>query len=97
MGLSDNERRVLDELEASFYDRDPKLARSLARGESRPRRLAAALGVLSALVGMVLLILAVSASMPLVGVLGFLVALAGLSFWASRNYPSPRSRSEGLL
>jgi hypothetical protein len=76
--LSEHEQRLLEQMERALYAEDPKFASSLRSAGPRPgSRRQAALGVLGALAGLAVLVLGAASSLIPVGVLGFLLMLAG--------------------
>jgi len=76
--LSEHEQRLLEQMERALYAEDPKFASSLRSAGPRPgSRRKAAVGVLTALVGLGLLITGAATSLIVVGVLGFLAMLVG--------------------
>jgi hypothetical protein len=76
--LSEHEQRLLEQMERALYAEDPKFASSLRSSVPRPGgRRRAAIGVLTALVGVALLVAGAATSIIVVGVLGFLVMLGG--------------------
>ena len=78
MPLSEHEQRLLEQMERALYAEDPKFASSLRSAGPRPgSRRKAAVGVLVGLVGAVLLVTGAATSLVPVGVLGFIVMLAG--------------------
>lgn len=93
MPLSNEERKRLEELERDLAAEDPKLAQQLETGPA-PRARAAhiTLGLLTALIGIAVLILGVMAQLTLLGVAGFLLMCAGtiwiLSTWGPRGKAS---------
>ena len=93
MPLSDEERKRLEELERDLAAEDPKLAHELQSGPSlRLRRAHITLGLLTAIIGVVVLILGVMAQLTLLGIAGFLLMCAGaiwvLSTWGPRGKAS---------
>ena len=86
MPLSDNEQRLLEQMERALYAEDPKFA-SAMRGASRRRGVAAALARRRrwVVVGLVVLVLGVAggAEIILLGVLGFVLMLAGTAYAVS--------------
>jgi hypothetical protein len=79
--LSDNEQRLLEQMERALYAEDPKFAsamRGAARRAGAGRRLA--LGIVAVVAGLVLLIVGVNQMKVLVGVGGFLLMLAGTAY-----------------
>lgn len=79
MPLSEHEQRLLEQIERALVDDDPKFASSVRTGDRRLKaRRKLQIGAALVVVGMAVLVGgAVSRSVPL-GVLGFLVAFAGL-------------------
>ena len=78
MPLSEHEQRLLEQMERALYAEDPKFASSLRSAGPRPgSRRKAAVGVLTALVGVALLITGAATSIVVVGVVGFLAMLLG--------------------
>jgi hypothetical protein len=76
MPLSEQEQRLLDEMERSLYHHDADdVAKVGARG--RATYTAIALGIIAGVVGLVLLIVGVIVRQPLVGVVGFAVMFVG--------------------
>jgi hypothetical protein len=82
--LSDNEQRLLEQMERALYAEDPKFAstmRGAARRSGSARRLL--IGVSGVIVGLVLLVVGVAKMMVLLGVLGFVSMLAGTAYAVS--------------
>jgi hypothetical protein len=76
--LSEHEQRLLEQMERALYAEDPKFASSLRSAGPRPgSRRAAAIGILTALGGVGLLIAGAATSIVAIGVVGFLVMLGG--------------------
>lgn len=99
MALTEYEKKVLEQMEASLREEDPALASQMSaptpveetesepqRGPRAPRRIA--LGFSGAVLGMVLLVVAVSLGYSivsiLIGVAGFAVTVAGILYALSR-------------
>jgi hypothetical protein len=82
--LSDNEQRLLEQMERALYAEDPKFA-STMRGASRRsgsvRRLMIGIGGLT--VGLVLLVVGVAQQSVPIGVAGFVCMLAGTAYAVS--------------
>ncbi|MFV0428891.1 MAG: DUF3040 domain-containing protein [Arachnia sp.] len=103
MALSEQERKLLEQLEASLAADDPKLAENL-RGTTtlKVQRRRATLAGLGFIVGLIVLVSGVQLH-PAISVLGFLVmlvsAIVGINSWQSvgeddsgqRTNPSPRT------
>jgi hypothetical protein len=88
--LSDNEQRLLEQMERALYAEDPKFASTMRgaarRGGSLPRM---AIGITGVLAGLVVLVLGVASGNVVIGVLGFLSMLAGTAYaLSSRRRPA---------
>lgn len=99
MPLSEHEQRVLEQMEKALYAEDPRLASQLKRTSSARtatgldrRRLA--LGVLVALAGLTLVVLAVMSQMLWLGAVGFLAMVFG-GYWAAT--PARRGTNLGVV
>ena len=97
MALTEYEKKILEQMEASLREEDPALASQMsapaaeeedepARGPRAPRRIA--LGLAGAVLGMVVLVAAVSLGYSilsiLLGVAGFALTVAGILYALSR-------------
>jgi hypothetical protein len=98
MGLSEQERKVLEELERGLYAEDPKLASRMGKTEPKPedaRRTPATrmiAGTLVAVGGLSVILVGVIAHYTAIGVGGFLMTLAGLVIATSvKNSPAGKS------
>jgi hypothetical protein len=82
--LSDNEQRLLEQMERALYAEDPKFA-SAMRGAAKRRGVARrwGLGVGGLIVGLVLLVVGVAQNSVILGVLGFVSMLAGTAYAVS--------------
>ena len=105
MALTEYEKKILEQMEASLREEDPALASQMsapvseepeskaAEGPRAPRRIA--LGLTGAVLGMIVLVAAVSLGYSVVsillGVIGFAVTVAGVLYALSR--PSAKGRS----
>lgn len=79
MPLSEGEQRILEQMERALHAEDPKLATALKQGNQtilHGRKFA--LGILVVFVGIAGLIAGVASKMIPVGVIGFVVMLAGV-------------------
>ena len=82
MPLSDHEQRLLEQMERALYQEDPKFASSLRSGRSGGiDRKKIAIGVFGAALGLIVVVAGVALSQTIVGVLGFVIMIAG-AFWA---------------
>ena len=72
MGLSDREKKIIEEMEAALKAEDPRLVATLER--NRPSIL---LNVIAIAIGIAVLLTGVITKIALVGIAGFLILLAG--------------------
>ncbi len=96
MPLSDREKALLQEMEAALLTEDPRLGAALTGRVSNSQKNRIALGLFLVLFGVVTLFGGLISNTTLVGVLGFLIALAGLIFAISSSgaiTTSPRKRA----
>lgn len=95
MPLSEHEQRLLEQMERQLYADDPKLASTL-RGSRRSlrSRQRVIIGGLALVTGLALLVGGVAAQLWPLGVVGFLVMLAG-GWWASAGWQSGSTPSGG--
>ena len=81
MPLSDHEQRLLEQIEQALYDEDPKFARLYratdVRSHYRGRVVRALLGILA---GIAMLLAGVVTTLIALGVAGFLVMLASVTY-----------------
>jgi hypothetical protein len=76
--LSEHEQRLLEQIERALVDDDPKFASTVRTGDRRLRaRRKMQLGGLLVVVGLAVLVIGPVAHSVILGVLGFLVMLAG--------------------
>lgn len=86
MALSEQEQKMLDELERGLYASDANLAHKLGKpGSFSPRRIVSGLAI--AVIGISLLVVAVMIQLAIFGVVGFLVMLAGLALASGAKTP----------
>ena len=84
MPLSENEQRLLEQMERALYAEDPKWASSMrgaVRRSSGARRLL--LGIGGVVLGLVLLLVGVAQQLVIVGIIGFVVMLAAFAYTVS--------------
>ena len=70
MGLTDREKKIIEEMEAALTAEDPKLVATMERA---PRRFG--LNIAGILLGIALILSGVIAKLAILGIVGFLVAL----------------------
>ncbi len=83
MPLSEQEQRLLEEMERSLYQNDSDFVARVTRRTGRPSYTSITLGVLVALVGIAIVVVALAVKWPWLGLPGFVVMLAGV-LWALR-------------
>ncbi len=88
MPLSEHEQRILEQLERELASEDPKLATTMSDGP-RPSFARVAVAITGVVVGLLMLIIGVSQSLAVVGILGFAVMVAAVVFAST---PSKKTR-----
>lgn len=78
MPLSEQEQRLLEEMERSLYQNDADFVATASQRKGRTSYTMIAVGVLVAVLGIATLIAGVVVRQPLVGVLGFAVMFVGV-------------------
>jgi len=78
MPLSEQEQRLLEEMERSLYHNDADFVASVGVSRLRPNYRSIAIGVLLAVAGIVTLIAGVALQMLWLGILGFVVMFGGV-------------------
>lgn len=91
MPLSEQEQRLLEEMERSLYQHDADFVATVGNRELRPDYRMIVIGTLVGIVGIVGIVVGVATRLPLVGVLGFAVMFAGvlLALRRSKNTAAP--------
>ena len=85
MPLSEHEQRLLDQIEQALYAEDPKFAanvRSVRRRGSGRRWIPVTIA--GVLVGLVVVMVGLTAKLPVLGVVGFVLILASCAYAASQ-------------
>lgn len=80
MPLSEQEQRLLEEMERSLYNNDSDFVTTMGSGRGRPSYTMVVVGILGALVGVAVVVAGVAFRQPLLGVAGFVILLAGALF-----------------
>jgi hypothetical protein len=78
MPLSEHEQRLLEEMERSLYHNDADFVAKVGGHRGRPAYRSIVLGILITVVGIACLIVGVFLQAPIVGIIGFVVMLAGV-------------------
>ncbi|WP_104139111.1 DUF3040 domain-containing protein [Cryobacterium sp. Y62] len=94
MPLSEQEQRLLEEMERSLYHNDADFVASVGVSRLRPNYRSIAVGVLLAVAGIVALIAGVALAWLWLGILGFIVMFGGVLIAVSpgkaiRGLPGP--------
>jgi hypothetical protein len=95
MPLSEQEQRLLEEMERSLYQNDSDFVARVTKRQGRPTYTSITLGVLGALVGVGVVVLALVLRQPLIGVVGFVVMLVGVLFALRPGVGSTRATAAG--
>ena len=96
MPLSEQEQRLLDEMERNLYQNDADFVATVGARRGRPNYRGIVLGVIVVVLGISALIVGVALRQPIIGVVGFAVMFGGvlIAFTPSRSLPTaPRSAS----
>ncbi|PZE80050.1 DUF3040 domain-containing protein [Curtobacterium sp. MCBD17_032] len=92
MPLSEQEQRLLEEMERSLYQNDSDFVARVSRRQGRPTYTAITIGVLIGLAGVGVIVLGLVIKQPLIGVLGFVVMLGGVLFALRPGGRTPTAR-----
>lgn len=98
MPLSEQEQRLLEEMERSLYRNDADFVATVGAARGRPNYRAIALGVLIAVVGIGGLLAGVMLHQLVIGIIGFVVMFAGvlLAIKPSKSVPiEPSAAARG--
>jgi hypothetical protein len=99
MPLSEQEQKLLDEMERSLYHNDADFVSAVNAGRGRVNYGALVLGILLAIAGLVVVIVGVITHLPIIGIIGFVGMFAGVllalrpSSSAGRPSSGPRTGS----
>ena len=97
MPLSEQEQRLLEEMERNLYQNDADFVATVSQRRGKPNYTIVAVGVLVVLVGIAVLIGGVMSRLAIVGILGFIVMFAGvlIALAPPRKAPAapPRGRA----
>ncbi len=89
MPLSDNEQRLLEQMERALYAEDPKFASAMRGAARRGGSLfRVALGVTGIVAGLGVLLYSVGSGRVVFGVIGFILMLAGTAYALSTRRKS---------
>ncbi len=93
MPLSEQEQRLLEEMERNLYQNDADFVATVSQRRGRPNYTLLVVGALIAVAGIATLIVGVVVRQPLVGVLGFVVMFGG----ALLAFSPPRKATAGSV
>ena len=78
MPLSEQEQRLLDEMERNLYQNDADFVATVGARRGRPNYRGIVIGAVLVLVGIVILLVGVGTRLPVLGVIGFVVMFGGV-------------------
>ncbi len=78
MPLSEQEQRLLDEMERNLYQNDADFVATVGARRGKANYRGIVLGVILFVVGIITLLVGVGVHLPIVGVVGFVVMFAGV-------------------
>jgi len=78
MPLSEQEQRLLEEMERGLYQNDADFVATVGQRRGKPNYTVVVVGVLLAVLGIATLLVGVVIHQPLVGVLGFIIMFGGV-------------------
>jgi hypothetical protein len=95
MPLSEQEQRLLEEMERNLYQNDADFVATVSQRKGKPNYTVVAVGVLLVLAGVGVLVTGVVLPQPLVGLLGFVVMFVGVlvALTPPRKTVAPSGRS----
>jgi len=96
MPLSEQEQRLLEEMERSLYQNDADFVATVNPRRGKPNYTVLAVGVLVAVAGIATLLTGVIVRQPLVGILGFIVMFVGVLLAVNpprSSTPDPTNRA----
>lgn len=93
MPLSEQEQRLLEEMERGLYQNDSDFVARVTRRHGRPTYTSITLGVLGALAGVAVIVVGLVMRWPWLGVIGFVVMLVGVLFALRPGMRSAKPRT----
>ena len=78
MPLSEQEQRLLDEMERNLYQNDADFVATVGARRGRPNYRGIVIGAVLVVIGIVTLLVGVGMRLPIVGVIGFVVMFGGV-------------------
>lgn len=77
MPLSEQEQRLLEEMERGLYSTDADFVATISHGASRPNYRMIVVGILVGVVGVATIVVGIATRLPIIGILGFMIMFAG--------------------
>ena len=99
MPLSEQEQRLLDEMERNLYQNDADFVATVGGRRGKPNARVVIIGILVAIFGVAILLTGVIVRQPIVGVLGFAAMFAGVLLAVApprkltTSAPKPRAKA----
>ncbi len=78
MALSEHEQKLLEEMERSLYQNEADVVSTADLGRRAPNYRAIALGAVAGVIGLIVMIWSVQASLTVAGIIGFVVLFGGV-------------------
>ncbi|MEO6941639.1 MAG: DUF3040 domain-containing protein, partial [Terrimesophilobacter sp.] len=92
MPLSEQEQRLLEEMERSLYHNDADFVATVGSQDSRPNYRWIVIGILIGIVGIAGIVTGVATRLPIIGVVGFAVMFTGVLLALRRStVPTPET------
>ena len=88
MPLSEQEQRLLDEMERNLYQHDVDFVATLSGRRGKPNYTWIVLGALLGVFGVVVVLVGISTRLPLVGLIGFVMIIGGVLLGLARRRKS---------
>lgn len=85
MPLSEQEQRLLDEMERSLYHNDSDFVATVSDRSSRPNYRMIVIGIIIGVLGIIGIVAGVATRLPVVGVIGFVVTFVGALLALTRS------------
>ena len=77
MPLSEQEQRLLEEMERGLYSTDADFVATISHGTSRPNYRMIVIGALVGVLGIATIVVGIATRLPIIGVFGFVIMFVG--------------------